>query len=91
MTLTAAKPVDASVDCGYTQGAALGDFIWEDRNRNGLQDSGEPGILGAVVSLIDCAGNPVTDANGAAVGPVTTPASGFYNFTNLNPGSIRSR
>ena len=29
----------------------IGDFVWYDRNNNGLQDAGEPGIAGVTVNL----------------------------------------
>ncbi len=52
---------------------SLGDFVWNDLNRNGLQDSGEPGI----------AGIPVTAASLKTV----TGADGHYSFQNLGDGS----
>ena len=72
--------------------------VWEDRNANGLQDSGETGVAGATVSLIDAKGNKVasttTDSKGnytftTAVGnysvEVTKPAN--FAFTSQNTGS----
>ncbi|MBL0101810.1 MAG: hypothetical protein IPP49_18690 [Saprospiraceae bacterium] len=35
-----------NLDFGLFQRGALGDFVWEDKNGNGQQDSGEPGIAG---------------------------------------------
>ncbi|MBK9151776.1 MAG: hypothetical protein IPM26_12625 [Saprospiraceae bacterium] len=66
--------------------ASLGDFVWEDKNGNGIQDAGEPGIAGVVVMLEDGGGNPATDINGNVVASVVTNASGQYGFTNLKPG-----
>src|SRR5678815_3353146 len=47
---------------------ALGDAVWNDVNQNGLQDSGEPGVSGVTVRLLDCTGNVLrtmaTDGNG---------------------------
>lgn len=44
---------------------AIGDFVWEDLNRNGLQDEGEPGIAGVTVMLGgDCHGLTHSDAGG---------------------------
>ena len=31
--------------------ATLGDFVWNDINKNGIQDAGEPGLPGVVVEL----------------------------------------
>jgi uncharacterized repeat protein (TIGR01451 family) len=59
--------------------AALGDFVWLDLDGDGNQDAGEPGIAGVVVTLYDDANN--------IIGTTTTNASGYYSFTNLNPGT----
>ena len=47
----------------------IGDFVWEDANRNGVQDAGEPGIAGVTVTLYEQAGlsfieSTVTDVLG---------------------------
>jgi hypothetical protein len=58
--------------------AGIGDFVWFDDNRDGIQDLGEPGVPGVVVNLMDCEGNVLaTD---------TTDADGLYWFGDLNPG-----
>lgn len=69
--------------------AAIGNFVWEDSNTNGVQDLGEPGIAGATVVLTDCGANPVQDVNGNLVAPYLTAANGFYIFTNLHPGDYK--
>jgi hypothetical protein len=58
--------------------AVIGDFVWNDTNQNGLQDLGETGIPGVVVTLYDSSGN--------VVATTTTNSSGFYSFT-VQPGS----
>jgi protocatechuate 3,4-dioxygenase beta subunit len=80
---------DATLDSGfYPIPPALGDFIWQDRNGNGVQDSGEPGLAGATVTLFESDGTtPVTtDSDGNPIAPVVTTASGAYVFSNLRPG-----
>ena len=59
--------------------AALGDFVWNDLNANGIQDSGEPGISGVTVNLLD---STLTQ-----IATTTTIAGGAYSFTNLVPGT----
>ncbi len=66
------------VDAGIQPGG-LGDRVWLDSNTNGLQDSGEPGVAGIVVKLLD--------ANGQTVATQTTDATGFYNFTGVLPAA----
>jgi len=56
-------------DYGYDDNAALGDFVWEDANGNGVQDAGETtGIPGVSITVRDAAHNiiatKVTDSNG---------------------------
>ncbi len=58
--------------------AAIGDFVWEDLNYNGIQDAGESGIPGVTVNLYDCQGNPIAST--------TTDGNGFYLFDGLMPG-----
>lgn len=52
----------------------LGNFVWNDLNANGVQDSGEPGIAGVLVTLD---GTTTT----------TTDASGYYAFTGIVAGT----
>jgi SdrD B-like domain len=37
---------------GRTSQAAVGNYVWEDQNRNGLQDPAEPGIAGVPVFFL---------------------------------------
>jgi hypothetical protein len=69
---------DLTIDFGFWQPAALGDFVWHDINANGQQDGGEPGIPGVSVTLYTCANVMVADQ--------LTDANGKYLFTNLMPG-----
>ena len=68
-----------TIDAGFYKSAALGDFVWNDQNQNGIQDMGEPGIPGVVVNLYTCEGVFLDDT--------TTDGNGIYSFTGLMPGS----
>ncbi|MCO5067491.1 MAG: isopeptide-forming domain-containing fimbrial protein [Kiritimatiellae bacterium] len=70
---------DPTWDAGLYVPASLGDYVWLDRNGDGIQDVGEPGFSNVVVTLYDAASN--------VVGTTTTDASGFYSFTNLIPST----
>jgi hypothetical protein len=72
---------DNTQDAGFYQPATIGDFVFEDFNANGIQDAGEPGIGGVVVTLFDGQGNVVSSTN--------TAVNGFYQFTNLVPGNYQ--
>ena len=77
-----------TADCGFYPTLTLGDLIWEDKNADGVQDAGEGGVSGAVVTLTAADGiSTVYDATGKAVTSVTTGADGKYQFTDLIPGS----
>jgi fimbrial isopeptide formation D2 family protein/uncharacterized repeat protein (TIGR01451 family) len=68
-----------TIDLGIYRPASLGDYVWDDVNHNGIQDSGETGVPGVTVTL--------TDADGATVATATTDADGAYGFTGLVPGT----
>ena len=70
--------------------SALGDFVWQDTNADGIQDGSELGIDGVMVKLYedvdgDGVAEPGGDDNGA-VDTTTTAAGGKYLFTGLTPG-----
>jgi len=72
---------DLTWDAGmYQQPASVGDFVWNDANKNGIQDDGGNGISGVTVNLYKW-----NETN--LVATTTTDASGYYGFSNLVPGS----
>ncbi|MGE5052155.1 MAG: MSCRAMM family adhesin SdrD, partial [Bacillota bacterium] len=71
-----------SADLGiYKPKYNLGDYVWEDTNKNGIQDQGEKGISGVTVTL--------KDENGNVLKTVTTDADGKYKFTDLGNGNYK--
>ncbi|RFP13729.1 SdrD B-like domain-containing protein [Duganella sp. BJB475] len=78
-TLSAGQ-TNNDVDAGFYKGATLGDRVWFDNNKNGVQDAGEAGVAAVKVVLLDASGNPTGVT-------ATTDASGSYSFTNLKPGT----
>ncbi|CAA6819466.1 MAG: Conserved repeat domain protein, partial [uncultured Sulfurovum sp.] len=68
-------------------GSSLGDYVWYDKNANGIQDDSEKGMQGITVKLLDGSGMPVKNpANPTEDYIVTTNSEGKYNFTKLNSG-----
>ena len=63
----------------YLPPAAIGDRVWYDNNRNGLQENGEAGVANVTVELLNSAGTVISST--------TTNASGYYSFTNLTPAA----
>ena len=78
-TTLSAGETDLSWDAGLYQKASIGDRVWLDANKNGVQDTGEAGIAGVTVKLLNAAGGVAATA--------TTDANGNYLFSNLTPGS----
>ncbi|RYE16222.1 MAG: hypothetical protein EOP51_26200, partial [Sphingobacteriales bacterium] len=65
----------------------IGDYVWFDVDRDGLQESNEPGVSGVAVKLYaDNDGNGVADGTGAAIASATTNTNGLYSFTGFPRG-----
>ena len=69
-----------TVDTGFyeTPKYSLGDYVWKDTNKDGVQDSDEKGIQGVTVTL--------KDKNGNVLKTTTTDENGNYRFDNLDSG-----
>jgi hypothetical protein len=68
--------VDMSFDFGLVLETRLGNLVWDDRNGDGVQTAGEPGIGGVRVDLFN--------STGARVGSTLTGADGSYLFTSAD-------
>ena len=69
--------MNMTADFGYTRPGAIGDFVWYDTNKNGIEDIGEPGIPNVTLDLY---------RNGVKIATTTTDQDGGYLFSNLGPG-----
>lgn len=67
-----------TIDAGYVKPSSIGDFVWLDKNTNGLQDTDEVGLPDILLTL--------TDAQNNVVAETTSNESGAYMFTGLRPG-----
>lgn len=75
---------DATLDFGFvTRSVSVGDYVWLDEDRDGVQDEGEPGIPGVELEVRGPDGQPVTDVFGNPVAPVVTGDDGMVDFPNL--------
>lgn len=71
------------IDFGYTGTGSIGDTVWYDANRNGLQDGVESGIAHVLMTLnADINSDGVIDYSTS----VRTNGSGRYLFENLPAG-----
>ena len=75
---------------GFVKPISVGDFVWRDTDRDGIQDAGEPGIDNVTVTLTRTDGTPVTAPDGTSIATAQltqhTDPSGAYSFTGLAPG-----
>ncbi len=68
-----------TIDAGLWRPASLGDLVWVDRDRDGVQDAGEAGLNGVLVTLLNDAGEVVSTTTTASIGGL----DGAYTFTQL--------
>ncbi|MDZ8170843.1 SdrD B-like domain-containing protein [Microbacterium xanthum] len=79
--------IDPTLDFGFMpRSYAIGDIVWIDENRDGVQDDAELPLEGVSVTLLDADGDPVD-----GVAPVITGTDGRYLFDELAPGEYRVR
>jgi hypothetical protein len=77
--------VNNTIDAGVYELATIGDFVFEDKNGDGIQDDGEGGVEGITVTLLDKNGTPILDGTGNPI-TTTTDADGKYSFEVI-PGT----
>ena len=65
---------------GNFENIDISGYKWEDTDGDGIWDAGELGLVDWTINL----GGDATDS-------ATTNSSGYYEFTNLGPGSYTIR
>ena len=53
-----------------------------------VSDTNGDAVTGVEIQLLDSAGNPVSDSNGASI-TATTDSNGDYTFSNVSPGAYQ--
>ncbi|MBK7468771.1 MAG: hypothetical protein IPJ43_19400 [Saprospiraceae bacterium] len=76
---------NTTIDAGLYQPASLGNYVWFDEDKDGVQDANEVGIDGFVVNLYNAAG--VLQASTTTIQNPNDGSHGYYQFTNLAPGA----
>ena len=74
---------DMTIDFGFLAPASVGNFVFIDTNRNGIQDVGEVGLNGVTVTLYNSSGVAIATTTTSTVGA----NAGQYSFTGLPPGT----
>lgn len=69
--------------------ASVSGLTFDDKNRNGIRDLGEGGVLNVVVSLQNSDGTSATDLNGDEISSRYPNDDGSYEFGDLRPGAYR--
>lgn len=84
---------DLTIDAGLyykDELCEVGDYVWYDKNKDGIQDEDEKGVEGIVVVLERCESGDVWDEDAWEVVATTkTDADGKYIFEKLLPGRYR--
>ncbi|ELI5401064.1 carboxypeptidase regulatory-like domain-containing protein [Staphylococcus pseudintermedius] len=70
------QPTAPNIDTSATY--RIGDFVWRDEDHNGVQNDGEHGLEGVLVTL--------KTADGVVLNTTTSDANGHYQFTNVQKG-----
>lgn len=89
VTTLAPGQVRDDVDFAYTGNSSIGDTVWYDVDGNGSQNNAEPGIAGALVTLVFGGddGDLSTTIDNITY-TTTTDATGNYLFSGLFGGDI---
>lgn len=66
------------IELPLLQLASIGDWVWHDKNSNGIQDEAEMGLESIDLELVD--------QNGEIIAQTSSDIDGFYAFNNLQPG-----
>ncbi len=74
--------VDGGIKAQNSANGSVGDYVWNDINKNGFQEPGEPGIAGVTVRLLDGTTN-------AVIATTTTDINGKYIFNDLPAGNYK--
>ncbi|MBK7226299.1 MAG: hypothetical protein IPH96_13180 [Saprospiraceae bacterium] len=75
---------NTTTDAGLYQAASIGNYVWEDADKDGIQDGTELGVNGVTVQLKNAVGT-ILQTTTTSTNP-TTGGAGYYQFSNLIPG-----
>lgn len=67
--------------------SAIGDYVWLDADRDGVQDLDEPGLANVTLALYSDPNGDGDPSDGTELGTTTTDLYGWYLFPNLGAGN----
>jgi hypothetical protein len=77
---------NSTIDAGFFKKVKIGDFVWFDKNKNGIQDAGEPGFANIMVKLYKAGPDSQFEtADDVLVETTSTDNTGMYMFSVM-PG-----
>ncbi|MEI4622540.1 isopeptide-forming domain-containing fimbrial protein [Bacillus pfraonensis] len=83
-----AEPNRVGVQLKASKKSSLGDYVWLDKNKDGIQNDGNTGMNGVVVELLDKDGKVISMTR---TGNDKKGNPGYYKFVNLDPGEYQVR
>jgi serine-aspartate repeat-containing protein C/D/E len=73
-----------TIDAGLYQTASLGNYVWEDADKDGIQDGTELGVNGVTVQLKNAAGTILQTTTTSTIQQQVRQVT--INLANLAPG-----
>ncbi len=78
------------IDAGIIETVNIGDYVWFDDNKDGIQDNDEDGVEDFVVRLVSAGPDGIFGTADDVIERTTmTDSDGYYLFTNVRPGTYR--
>jgi fimbrial isopeptide formation D2 family protein/uncharacterized repeat protein (TIGR01451 family) len=77
------------VDFGYDARTSIGDYVWWDANRDGVQDPNEPGLPNVPVTVVYAGADNTFGTADDITYPTTTDATGHYTVDSISEGTYR--
>lgn len=84
---TPAGGTDLSHNGGLFRPSSIGDTVWSDTDRDGVQDADESGVAGVTVTLVRLVTAADATVTRTTVSSTATDAAGRYTFERLGAGT----
>ncbi|UCH92630.1 MAG: hypothetical protein JSV88_20360 [Candidatus Aminicenantes bacterium] len=85
--LHASPSKSSSPVTAFPEPGVIGNYIWQDINRDGVQDFNEPGIPNVTLALYTDPNGDGNPADGSVIETTSTDLSGYYAFLDVGVGN----